>query len=83
MWWRVPAKEWSANGNAGNRAAHAGAVGRANGVSSHSTLVRTGLASLNPTFHLRKLDGGSLFDHYLGSFERVWATAMPWLGTEI
>jgi len=40
-------------------------------------------ASLNPTFHLRKLDGGSLFDHYLGSFERVWATAMAWLGTEI
>ena len=40
-------------------------------------------ASLNPTFHFRKLDGGSMFDHYLGSFERVWATAMPWLGTEI
>jgi hypothetical protein len=40
-------------------------------------------ASLNPTFHFRKLDGGTLFAHYLGSFERVWATAIPWLGTEI
>jgi hypothetical protein len=40
-------------------------------------------ASLNPTLHFRKLDGGSLYDHYLASFERVWATAMPWLGTEI
>ncbi|MCW2638034.1 MAG: transcriptional regulator [Dactylosporangium sp.] len=38
-------------------------------------------ASLNPTFHFRRLDGGSLFDHYLGSFERVWETAVPWLGT--
>jgi hypothetical protein len=40
-------------------------------------------ASLNPTFHFRKLDGGTLFDHYLGSFERVWGTALPWLGTEV
>lgn len=40
-------------------------------------------ASLNPTFHFRKIDGGTLVDHYLGSFERVWATAVPWLGTEV
>ena len=26
MWWRIPAKEWTANGNAGNHAALAGAV---------------------------------------------------------
>jgi hypothetical protein len=42
-----------------------------------------GPASLNPTFHFRKIDGGTLVDHYLGSFERVWATAVPWLGTEV
>jgi hypothetical protein len=40
-------------------------------------------ASLNPTFQFRKLDGGTLFDHYLSSFERVWASAQPWLGMEI
>src|SRR5262249_44274333 len=27
-------------------------------------------ASLNPTFHFHRLDGGSLFDHYNTSFER-------------
>jgi transcriptional regulator with XRE-family HTH domain len=40
-------------------------------------------ASANPTFHLRKVDGGGLFDHYAASFDRVWATAVPWLGTEV
>jgi hypothetical protein len=40
-------------------------------------------ASANPTFHLRKVDGGGLFDHYTASFDRVWATAVPWLGTEV
>jgi transcriptional regulator with XRE-family HTH domain len=40
-------------------------------------------ASANPTFHFRRVDGGGLFDHYLNSFERVWATAMPWLGAEV
>jgi hypothetical protein len=39
-------------------------------------------ASLNPMFHFRRLDGGSLFDHYLGGFERVWETARPWPGTK-
>jgi hypothetical protein len=40
-------------------------------------------ASLNPTFHFQRIDGGSLFGHYLGSFERVWAQAKPWRGTEV
>jgi transcriptional regulator with XRE-family HTH domain len=40
-------------------------------------------ASLNPTFHFQRLDGGSLFDHYAGSFERVWAQARPWNGAEV
>ncbi|MFC0526576.1 XRE family transcriptional regulator [Phytohabitans kaempferiae] len=40
-------------------------------------------ASVNPTFHFRRVDGGSMFDHYLSSFERVWANAMPWLGAEV
>jgi transcriptional regulator with XRE-family HTH domain len=37
-------------------------------------------ASANPTLYLRRIDGGSVADHYLASFERVWATAMPWSG---
>jgi hypothetical protein len=37
----------------------------------------------NPTFHFRRLDGGSLAEHYMASFERVWGEAMPWSGTEI
>ena len=40
-------------------------------------------ASANPTFHFRRVDGGVLFEHYAGSFDRVWATALPWLGTEV
>jgi hypothetical protein len=40
-------------------------------------------ASLNPSFYLRWLDGGTLFDHYAESFERVWSTAEPWLGQEV
>lgn len=40
-------------------------------------------ASLNPAFHFRHLDGGTFFDHYANSFERVWATAMPWLGMAV
>jgi transcriptional regulator with XRE-family HTH domain len=32
----------------------------------------------NPVMHLRRVPGGRLFDHYIGSFDRVWAT-----GTEI
>lgn len=39
-------------------------------------------ASLNPTLHLRRIDGGLLFDHYSSSFDRVWKTAKPWLGVE-
>jgi transcriptional regulator with XRE-family HTH domain len=40
-------------------------------------------ASLNPAFHLRRLDGGTLFDHYTESLERVWNTAQPWLGETV
>jgi hypothetical protein len=40
-------------------------------------------ASANPTFHFRHLDGGGLFEHYVSSFERIWATAMPWQGGEV
>ncbi|GAA3142282.1 XRE family transcriptional regulator [Planomonospora alba] len=40
-------------------------------------------ASANPTFHFRRLDGGTLADHYMASFDRVWAEAVPWSGTEI
>jgi transcriptional regulator with XRE-family HTH domain len=35
-------------------------------------------ASLNPTTHLRRIDGGVLFDHYAASFDRVWEGARPW-----
>lgn len=37
-------------------------------------------ASANPTLHLRMLDGGRVAQHYLSSFERVWADAVPWSG---
>jgi transcriptional regulator with XRE-family HTH domain len=40
-------------------------------------------ASLNPAFHLRRLDGGTLFHHYSTSIERVWETAQPWLGETV
>lgn len=39
-------------------------------------------ASLNPTLHLRRLDGGILVEQYTTSFERVWKDALPWLGQE-
>ena len=39
-------------------------------------------ASANPTLHLRRLDGGTVAAHYMASFERIWATAMPWSGSE-
>jgi transcriptional regulator with XRE-family HTH domain len=32
-------------------------------------------AAQNPVIHLRRVPGGRLFEHYLTSFERVWATA--------
>lgn len=37
-------------------------------------------ASANPVLHLRRLNGAGIFDHYINSFERVWATALPWTG---
>ena len=40
-------------------------------------------ASANPTFHLRRIDGGTVADHYMASFERVWETAVPWSGGEV
>lgn len=35
-------------------------------------------ASLNPIFHLRRIDGGTLFDHYASSFDHVWELSIPW-----
>ena len=32
-------------------------------------------AAHSPVFHLRRLPGGQLFDHYQASFERVWEQA--------
>jgi hypothetical protein len=40
-------------------------------------------ASANPTLHLRRLDGAAMAVHYMDSFERVWATAMPWSGSDL
>ncbi|MFC5175600.1 helix-turn-helix domain-containing protein [Nocardioides taihuensis] len=34
-------------------------------------------APQNPVLHLRRIDGGRLFDHYVGSFDRVWDAATP------
>lgn len=34
-------------------------------------------APQNPVMHLRRVPGGRLFDHYMQSFDRVWATADP------
>ena len=34
-------------------------------------------ASQNPVLHLRRVPTGRVFDHYLASFDRVWATATP------
>jgi len=33
-------------------------------------------AAQSPVLHYRRFDGGRLFNHYLASFERVWATAI-------
>ncbi len=34
-------------------------------------------AARSPVIHLRRVAGGRLFDHYMGSFDRVWSTATP------
>jgi hypothetical protein len=34
-------------------------------------------ASQNPVLHLRRVPTGRVFDHYLASFDRVWATGTP------
>ena len=34
-------------------------------------------AAQNPVLHLRRVEGGHMFDHYLHSLERVWAQARP------
>lgn len=31
----------------------------------------------NPVLHLRRVPGGRTFDHYMDSFDRVWAEALP------
>ncbi len=40
-------------------------------------------ASLNPTFHFRRIEGGTVFDHYMESFGKTWDSAIPWLGAEV
>jgi transcriptional regulator with XRE-family HTH domain len=35
------------------------------------------LAGQNPVLHLRRLDGGLIWEHYMDSFERVWQLAVP------
>lgn len=34
-------------------------------------------AAQNPVLHLRRVDEGHMFDHYLRSLERVWSLARP------
>lgn len=34
-------------------------------------------AAQNPVLHLRRVPAGRVFDHYITSFDRVWANAMP------
>lgn len=43
-------------------------------VNTHAYGVPAGQA---PVLHLRQLQGGRLFDHYMRSFERVWELAQP------
>jgi hypothetical protein len=40
-------------------------------------------SSANATFHFRRLDGATVAHHYMASFDRVWAEAVPWSGAEI
>jgi transcriptional regulator with XRE-family HTH domain len=35
-------------------------------------------APQSPVLHYRRLPGGRLFSHYMESFDRVWAVAIPW-----
>jgi transcriptional regulator with XRE-family HTH domain len=37
-------------------------------------------ASANPCLHVRRIEGGTLFEHYADSFERVWAMSRQWHG---
>jgi hypothetical protein len=34
-------------------------------------------AAQNPVLHLHRVPGGRVFDHYMASFDRVWAGARP------
>jgi transcriptional regulator with XRE-family HTH domain len=43
-------------------------------VNSHAYGVPAGQS---PVLHLRRFPGGRLFEHYMASFERVWAAARP------
>jgi hypothetical protein len=43
-------------------------------VNSHTYGVPAGQS---PVLHLRRFDGGTLFDHYTASFERVWGLSRP------
>jgi len=35
------------------------------------------VAAQSPVMHVRRIPGGRLFPHYMGSFERVWEEAQP------
>lgn len=37
-------------------------------------------AAQSPVLHIHRVPGGRVFDHYMGSFERVWARSIPWDG---
>ncbi len=34
-------------------------------------------AAHNPVLHLRRVPGGRMWDHYMRSFDEVWAAAQP------
>jgi transcriptional regulator with XRE-family HTH domain len=35
-------------------------------------------AAQSPVLHLRRVPGGTVFDHYAGSFERIWQDSRRW-----
>lgn len=50
---------------------------RADDVALVNTHVYGAVAAHSPVLHLRRIAGGRVFDHYLRSFDRVWAQAVP------
>lgn len=37
-------------------------------------------AAQSPVLHIHRVPGGRVFDHYMSSFERVWARSVAWDG---